>query len=107
QGYSLKLLRSPLLWVLWLAALAGSSAFAQGLQSVGGLRASHAGKVDLSGNEFIYDAKSDTFIARGDARLRQASTLLQANEMQFNRKNQSLLADGDVNMSDPDVDVTA
>ena len=76
-------------------------------QSLSGLRATHAGKVDLSGNEFVYDAKTDTFIARGDARLRQAGTVLQAHEMQFNRKTQSLMATGDVTLSDPDVDLTA
>ncbi len=90
-----------------LAALASSSALAQTPQSLSNLRATHAGKVDLSGNEFIYDAKTDTFIARGDAHLRQANTVLQADEMQFNRKNQSLLANGDVSLSDPDVDMTA
>ena len=90
-----------------LAALATFQRFAQTPNRSAACGPAHAGKVDLSGNEFIYDAKTDTFIARGDARLRQASTLLQADEMQFNRKNQSLLADGDVNLSDPDVDMTA
>ena len=71
------------------------------------MRTTHAGKVDLSGNEFVYDAKTDTFIARGDARLRQAGTVLQAREMQFNRKTQSLMATGDVTLSDPDVNLTA
>lgn len=93
--------------ILWLAVLCGSNAFAQNIEALGGLRATHAGKVDLSGNEFIYDAKTDTFIARGNARLRQAATLLQADEMQFDRKNQLLKAIGDVSLSDPDVDVTA
>ncbi len=72
-----------------------------------GLRATHAGNVNLSGNEFVYDAKTDTFIARGNARMRQSSTLLQADEMQYDRKNQNLRAIGDVNLSDPDVDMTA
>jgi LPS-assembly protein len=87
--------------------LTAAPAIAQNLQSFGSLRATHGGKVDLSGNEFVYDARTDTFIARGDARLRRASTLLQADEMQFDRKNQTLMATGNVNLSDPDVDLTA
>lgn len=90
-----------------LALIAGASADAQDLQSLSGLRTSHAGKVDLSGSEFIYDAHTDTFIARGNARLAQGPTLLQADEMQFNRRNQTLAAHGNVRLSDPEVDVTA
>ncbi len=87
-------------------AAAGAS-YGQDLQGLTGFRSSHSGKIDLSGNEFIYDSKTDTFIARGSARLRQGPTLLQADEMHFNRRNQILGAHGNVNLSDPDVDVTA
>jgi lipopolysaccharide assembly outer membrane protein LptD (OstA) len=90
-----------------LAVVTSVDAYAQDNHSLLQLRSSHAGKVDLSGNEFIYDAHTDTFIARGNARVRQSATLLEANELQFNRRRQSLLAVGDVNLSDPDVDVTA
>ncbi|HXR37236.1 MAG TPA: LPS assembly protein LptD [Candidatus Binataceae bacterium] len=107
RGCSLKPFRLSLLSAIWLAFLAAPAVYSQTIQSLGGLSATHAGKVDLSGNEFVYDARSDTFIARGDARLRQAGTLLQAHEMQFNRKTQNLMATGDVNLSDPDVDLTA
>src|SRR5215472_5819615 len=93
--------------MLWLVLAAGPAAHAQDLQSLGALRSSHTGKVDLSGHEFIYDAHTDTFVARGDARLRQSGTLLQADEMQFNRKNQTLAAHGNVSLTDPEVEVTA
>src|SRR5271157_157680 len=96
RGCSLKPFRLSLLSAIWLALLAAPAVYSQTIQSLGGLTATHAGKVDLSGNEFVYDARSDTFIARGDARLRQAGTLLEAHEMQFNRKTQNLLATGDV-----------
>jgi len=46
-------------------------------------------------------------MARGDARMRQGPTLLQAEEMRFNRKQQTLMAQGDVILTDPDVHVTA
>jgi LPS-assembly protein len=93
-----------------MALVGGSVAYAQGLGSFGsfaGARTSHTGRVDLSGNEFVYDAKSDTFIARGNARLRQGPTLLQAHQMEFNRKTQVLKANGDVSLTDPEVDLTA
>jgi LPS-assembly protein len=91
-----------------MVLLGGSAAYAQdfGLP-LSGMRSTHHGKVDLSGNEFIYDAKSDTFIARGNARLRQGPTLLQAHEMDFNRRTQTLSAKGDVSLADPEVNVTA
>src|SRR6185437_3379248 len=107
QGCFLKPFRSPLLCALWLALIGGSAAFAQDFGSFAGMRSSHTGKVDLSGNEFIYDAKNDTFIARGSARMSQGPTLLQAHEMQFNRKTHTLGAQGDVRLADPEVDVTA
>jgi lipopolysaccharide export system protein LptA len=88
-------------------ALAHGVAHAQDFESIAGTRSTHAGRVDLSGNEFVYDAHSDTFIARGDARLRQGPTLLQADVMRFNRKEQRLMAQGNVNLTDPEVDVTA
>ena len=87
--------------------IAGPLAYAQDFGSMAGFQATHSGKVDLSGNEFIYDAKSDTFVARGDARLKQSQTLLQADEMQFNRKKQTLSARGAVKLTDPDVNITA
>ncbi len=90
-----------------MALIAASNALAQDLQSLGGLRTTHTGKVDLSGNEFVYDARTDTFIARGDARLAQGPTVLQADEMQFNRRRQTLAAHGNVRLSDPEVDLTA
>jgi LPS-assembly protein len=92
---------------LWLALMAAGAAYAQDVQSLTGLRSTHTGKVDLSGNEFVYDAKTDTFVARGDARLRQSATLLQADEMQFNRRKQELMAHGNVILSDPEVNMTA
>ena len=82
--------------------MAAGAAYAQDVQSLTGLRSTHTGKVDLSGNEFVYDANTDTFVARGDARLRQSATLLQADEMQFNRRKQELMAHGNVILSDPD-----
>jgi LPS-assembly protein len=87
--------------------MAGPAAYAQNLQSMAGFQATHTGKVDLSGNEFVYDARTDTFIARGDARLRQSATLLQADEMQFNRRSQILAAHGNVRLTDPEVNLTA
>jgi LPS-assembly protein len=93
--------------VLWLTLAVVPAAYAQDLQSFAGLRTTHAGRVDLSGNEFVYDARTDTFIARGDARMRQGPTLLQAQEMRFNRKEQKLMAQGNVILTDPDVNVTA
>ena len=87
--------------------MAAGAAHGQDIVSVAGLSATHTGKVDLSGDEFVYDSRTDTFIARGNAHLRQSATLLTADEMRFNRRQQKLVARGHVDLSDPDMNMTA
>jgi LPS-assembly protein len=71
------------------------------------LSGSHDGKVEVSGREFIYDAKSDTFIVKGDAALSQQTSHLTADELEFRRKQSEATATGDVRFNDPESQITA
>lgn len=65
------------------------------------------GPTNISGQTFYYDKKTDTFIARGDARLTRGTTLLTADTLQFNRRENKSVATGNVHLVTPMVDITA
>jgi len=73
------------------------------LQGVGG----EAVTTNVAGKSFIYDSKTDTFIARENARLRHGPTLLTAQELRFNRASREASASGDVHLIDPDLKIRA
>ncbi len=68
---------------------------------------SHRGPVDVSGREVIYNSKTDTFIVRGDAVMKQAKTLLKADEIWVMRRDHKARAVGHVHLTDPEGSVTA
>ncbi len=71
------------------------------------LRSDQSAPVNISGREFFYDSKTDTFISRGDAVLTRGETLLKADVLQFERRERKALATGNVHLVDPEVDLTA
>lgn len=80
---------------------------AQELPSPAQIKSEHRGRIHLSGTRFTYDARTDTFVLRGNAILRQGSTLLKAEIMRFDRRNQTAVAKGKVRLTDPQVKITA
>src|SRR5579875_1925624 len=92
QGCFLKLYRESLLAVLWLTLIGASVAHSQAFGSfgqLGGSRSAHTGRVDLSGNEFVYDAKTDTFIARGNVSLSDPEVDVTASSADFNLEDET------------------
>lgn len=67
----------------------------------------HDGQIDVSGREFVYDSKSDTFIVRGQARISQGGSLLKADEIDFERRQSAAVATGNVRYDDPETNLTA
>ncbi len=88
-------------WMLALAAGAGAQ------QGPGAFEALHAGAVNLSGQQFLYDSKTDTFVATGNAYLTQGATLLTADNIQFQHRDQRAEATGQVHLLDPLIEIFA
>ncbi len=109
--YFLKLWRKRSTLAVLLVALAvgwtsPTPAFAQlrsELESMG----SEPIPTNLGGESFIYDSKTDTFIARENARLRRGPTLLTAKELRFKRDSRDASASGDVHLIDPELKIRA
>ena len=66
------------------------------------LQASHHGAVDVTGRQFEYDYKTDTFVVTGDAVVNQAATTLTADRISLMRKTHQAAAFGHVHLIDPE-----
>ena len=66
------------------------------------LQASHHGAVDVTGRQFEYDYKTDTFVVTGDAVVNQAATTLTADRISLMRKTHQAAAFGNVHLVDPE-----
>ena len=66
------------------------------------LQASHHGAVDVTGHQFEYDYKTDTFVVTGDAVVNQAATTLTADRISLMRKTHQAAAFGHVHLIDPE-----
>lgn len=62
----------------------------------------HQGAVDVTGRQFEYDYKTDTFVVSGDAVLNQAATTLTANRISLMRRTHQAAAFGNVHLVDPE-----
>lgn len=69
--------------------------------------AAHRGPVNISGRQFVYDYKTDTFIVKGNAVLTQAATTLTANQIDLIRREHRAHAVGDVHLLDPAGEILA
>src|SRR5262249_13310178 len=63
---------------------------------------SHHGPVDVTGRQFEYDYKTDTFVVTGDAAVNQAATTLTADRISLLRKSHQAAAFGNVHLVDPE-----
>ena len=71
------------------------------------VRAEHAEPVNVTGQETIYDSKTDTFVVKGDAVMTQGGTVLKADEIDIMRRDRQARAIGNVHLIDPEVEMWA
>ncbi|HLX38425.1 MAG TPA: LptA/OstA family protein, partial [Candidatus Binataceae bacterium] len=67
----------------------------------------HHGPVDITGDNSIYDSKSDSFTVIGHALMTQGGTVLHADQITMMRKQHTAHARGHVHIIDPEVEVWA
>ncbi len=66
------------------------------------LKAEHpGGPVNMTGKNFVYDYKTDSFIVTGDAVITQAKTTLTADKVNLMRRDRKMHAVGNVHLKDP------
>ena len=86
-----------------LLLAAPGSPLAQSAQGFRALEVSHRNiPANVSGTEFVYDYKTDTIVARGNAILTQGPTVLSADELDYARSRREARAYGHVNIKDPE-----
>jgi LPS-assembly protein len=71
------------------------------------VRAEHEAPVNVTGQETIYDSKTDTFVVKGDAVMTQGGSVLKADEIDINRRDRQATAIGHVHLIDPEVEMWA
>ena len=67
----------------------------------------HEEPVNVTGNETIYDSKTDTFFVKGDAVMTQGGSVLKADEIDIMRRQREAHAMGHVHLIDPEVEMWA
>jgi LPS-assembly protein len=67
----------------------------------------HQGPLKVTGQSFVYDYKSNSFIVTGDAAVKQQASILTADEIDLARGRRELHAKGRVHMVDPLGEITA
>jgi len=72
-----------------------------------GVRAEHEEPVNVTGQETIYDSKTDTFVVKGDAVMSQGGSVLKADEIDIMRRDRQARAIGNVHLIDPEVEMWA
>ena len=71
------------------------------------VRAAHEEPVNVTGQETIYDSKTDTFVVKGDAVMTQGGSVLKADEIDIMRRDRKAKAIGHVHLIDPEVEMWA
>jgi LPS-assembly protein len=71
------------------------------------VRKEHEEPVNVTGQETIYDSKTDTFIVKGDAVMTQGGSVLKADEIDIMRRDRKARAIGNVHLIDPEVEMWA
>jgi LPS-assembly protein len=59
------------------------------------------GPMNVTGEKFVYDYKTDSFIVTGDAVITQAKTTLTADKVDLMRRDRKMRATGNVHLTDP------
>ena len=72
------------------------------------VRTEHGGEpVTVTGQETIYDSKTDTFVVKGDAVMSQGGSVLKADEIDIMRRDRQARAIGHVHLVDPEIEMWA
>ncbi len=71
------------------------------------VRTEHEEPVNVTGQETIYDSKTDTFVVKGDAVMTQGGSVLKADEIDIMRRDHKARAIGHVHLIDPEVEMWA
>lgn len=72
------------------------------------VRTEHAEEpVNITGQETIYDSKTDTFVVKGDAVMSQGGSVLKADEIDIMRRERQARAIGNVHLIDPEIEMWA
>ena len=71
------------------------------------MRVEHGEPVNVTGQETIYDSKTDTFVVKGDAVMTQGGTVLKADQIDIMRRDRKARAIGHVHLIDPEVEMWA
>ena len=72
------------------------------------VRTEHGGEpVIVTGQETIYDSKTDTFVVKGDAVMSQGGSVLKADEIDIMRRDRQARAIGHVHLIDPEIEMWA
>ena len=71
------------------------------------VRTEHEAPVNVTGQETIYDSKTDTFVVKGDAVMTQGGSVLKADEIDIMRRDRKARAIGHVHLIDPEVEMWA
>jgi LPS-assembly protein len=79
----------------------------KGFQVPAPVRAEHEAPVNVTGQETIYDSKTDTFVVKGDAVMTQGGSVLKADEIDIMRRDRKATAIGHVHLIDPEVEMWA
>src|SRR6202167_3349987 len=79
----------------------------KGFQVPAPVRAEHEAPVNVTGQETIYDSKTDTFVVKGDAVMTQGGSVLKADEIDIMRRDHKAKAIGHVHLIDPEVEMWA
>ncbi len=114
MGYFLKLaLKSIAIAVLAailspaISIAAAQPAKKKGFQVPTPVKTEHGEPVTVTGQETIYDSKTDTFVVKGDAVMTQGGTVLKADEIDIMRRDRKATAIGHVHLIDPEVEMWA
>src|SRR6266849_6410822 len=71
------------------------------------VRGQHQGPLAVTGEKFVYDYKTDSFVVTGDAIVTQANSVLSADQVDLQRRQHTAHAVGNVQMVDPLGRITA
>jgi LPS-assembly protein len=96
--------------VLFLPAVARAqigAARARKLRVPATMRASREEPINVTGQETIYDSKTDTFAVKGDAVMTQGGSVLKADEIDVMRRQREAHAIGHVHLIDLEVEIWA
>ena len=94
-------LRGPVILLSAGATLAPAAVCAQQVSISSMVHRQHQGPLNITGRNFVYDYKTNTFVVTGDAVVTQQATILTADEIDLARGKRELHAKGRVHLVDP------